>query len=181
MAYNELRLRALSNAERREIRDGLLQLRPKWNPFMSRIPPDDYISHLEKLLAGPYRPFPPLPPWTQKIWELDDPDSDEVVLQHKFDMVLNNCDLSRLSVFMRSRDGQVVKEYMKSAWTRVTLCIDTAIYGLYHGDCSLICYGKRDLQFAQSCGGPTHNEEIDVQAALSLLQARLTLMCHATN
>lgn len=178
MAFNSVKLRPINGAERSELRRGIESLKQHWNPFISRHPTQPYFEALARVLAGPYiHQNPPLPPWTKMMWQSESEDCYD--MQKRFDFIVCAADLSRLAIFIRTREGQAVREFVKRAFARITLCIDSSIYSLFPGENCLVCYPTPDIYLAQRFGGPHHNEPQSLRDALAMLIRRVTLMAHA--
>lgn len=176
MAFNELLLRSLPNAEKFELRRSIAEMKDLWNPSVTRFPTAAYLQKLNDVLSGSYGGNPDIPVWTKATWKDDSLLNPRTAIQQEFDAIVNNCDLSRLGCFIRTAEGQKVKSYLKASWNRVTLCVDSSIYSLFPGDFSLVCFSKQDLSFALTFGG--EDESLQYKNALRLLQAQLIKMNH---
>ena len=96
---------------------------------------------------------------------------------HDFDRIITDCDLARLSFFMRSAEAAKIKMWMKKAWTRVTLSLPSSLDSLADGEFCVICYAEGALEVASEYGSDSYYS-LTPQETFDCLKHRLADMSH---
>lgn len=174
MSFLEVQLRRLPNPEKLEIMDYIRQLQQCGR--QRRPPTDAYRRILHRALAGRYQTNDQdIPPWTRHFWSEDSLIDPRTPVRQEFDVIVSNCDLSRLAFFIRTREGQTVREYLKSAWYRVTLGMEGSVYLLFDGDYSVVCFDHDAVDIAREYTAP---QPLGEGEALLEIYRRLKYMSH---
>ena len=183
-----LYVRKMSDRERANLKRDIADLTAT---RLTRHPPSyPYIRQVDEIVSGSCR-RDDMPMWTTYL-ELDevealdvpDPVSGSVSgngynlpTQHDFDNVISNCDLARLSYFIRTDEGIHTREWLKEAWMRVTLALPSSLFGLMEGEECPITFADEAIAIAREWGAEDFRF-ISAQETFHLLRKKLVQMSH---
>ena len=171
-------VRQMSERERRDMANQIDELATL--SLGQRNPPNyAYISMMGDIISGGC-PKKDLPQWTTVLWAEEEDhlaEDDRLESMHDFDRAMMDCDLARLSFFLRSEEGKKVKSWLKDAWMRVTLALPCSMYAIAEGENSIMAFSVEGLQVAREYGSPRFGYFSPHEAFLALTGV-LTRMSH---
>lgn len=145
--FADVKVRTLSIAEKRNIMAYIRELRGmdrRRNP-----PTSAYRIILDELLQGDFHHSNSIPSWVAEHWAREDQADPDMAVLHDFDNIMLNADLARLGFFIRTREGQRIKNYLKLAFTRVTMALPSSIYSLFDGDAGIFAWSGTALNLVR--------------------------------
>ena len=147
-----LQLRTIGPNEKKLMMEDVEDLATR--EYVREPPSMNYIAHVGDILSGGC-PGQEVPNWTEMLWAAEEDihgHDPAMEVTQMFDRLMAECDLARLSYFIRTEEGLRLKKYLKEAWVRVTLCMPASMYGLAEGENCLFAYSMEGLIIAQEHG-----------------------------